>query len=169
MAHVTPTMNRLVADGINISHHYVFKYCSPTRTAIQSGRAPFHVNVLNCPPTYYNPAEPTSGCVNTPQQTSALRPIGDDCVYSYGCVTSAAGMARNMTGMAMKMSAAGYITHYFGKWVRQSLGIATVHAFAAAIAGVRLLRPFWCHVGRRNGNTRPHSSWSGILDGSQLL
>ena len=64
VAHVTPTMNRLVAEGINISHHYVFKYCSPTRTAIQSGRAPYHVNVINCPPTYYNPAQPTSGYVN---------------------------------------------------------------------------------------------------------
>lgn len=71
VAHVTPTMNRLVAEGINISRHYVFKYCSPTRTAIQSGRAPYHVNVLNCPPTYYNPAEPTSGCVDSTQHEHA--------------------------------------------------------------------------------------------------
>ena len=37
-------------------------------------------------------------------------------------------------GMAMKMSAAGYMTHFFGKWVRQSLDIPAVHIFAAAIA-----------------------------------
>ena len=55
-----------------------------------------HVNVLNCQPTVYNPANPTAG---------------------------AAGMARNMTGIAMKMSAGGYKTHYFGKW---DVGMATL-------------------------------------------
>ena len=65
------------------------KYCSPTRTAIQSGRNPYHVNPLNAAPEIYNPADPVSGM---------------------------AAMPRNMTGMAMKMAAAGYKTHMFGKW-----------------------------------------------------
>ena len=56
------------------------KYCSPTRTAIQSGRNPYHVNPLNAAPEIYNPADPVSGM---------------------------AAMPRNMTGMAMKMSAGG--------------------------------------------------------------
>ena len=70
-------------------HADVFKYCSPTRSAIQSGRAPYHVNVLNADPAVYNPNDPVAG---------------------------AAGVAREMTGMAMKLAAAGYATHFFGKW-----------------------------------------------------
>ena len=31
-------------------------------------------------------------------------------------VSGFAGIPRNMTGMAMKMAAAGYKTHMFGKW-----------------------------------------------------
>ena len=42
-----------------------------------------------------------------------------------GCfASSAAGMARNMTGIAMKMSAGGYKTHFFGKWVSVNLAEA---------------------------------------------
>lgn len=56
----------------------VYKYCSPTRSAIQSGRNPYHVNPLNAGPEIYNPQDPVSGMAAIP---------------------------RNMTGMAMKMSA----------------------------------------------------------------
>ena len=73
----------------------VYKYCSPTRSAIQSGRNPYHVNPLNAGPEIYNPADPVSGMAAIP---------------------------RNMTGMAMKMSAGGYSTHMFGKW---DAGMAT--------------------------------------------
>ena len=59
------------------------RYCSPTRCAIQSGRAPYHVNVLNAAPDVFNPADPAAG---------------------------AAGMAREMTGIAVKMAAAEYQT-----------------------------------------------------------
>jgi arylsulfatase A-like enzyme len=88
-------MNALVKEGIEMDRHYVYKYCSPTRTAIQSGRNPYHVNPLNAAPEIYNPADPVSGM---------------------------AAMPRNMTGMAMKMSAGGYKTHMFGKW---DVGMAT--------------------------------------------
>ena len=57
--------------------------------SLQSGRNPYHVNPLNAAPEIYNPADPVSGM---------------------------AAMPRNMTGMAMKMSAGGYKTHMFGKW-----------------------------------------------------
>jgi arylsulfatase B len=33
--------------GIEMDRQYVYKYCSPTRSAIQSGRNPYHVNPLN--------------------------------------------------------------------------------------------------------------------------
>ena len=77
-AHVTPTLDGMVKDGIELSHHYVFKYCSPTRSAIQSGRAPCHVNVLNAAPDVWEPSNPAAG---------------------------AAGMARQITAMSIKMAA----------------------------------------------------------------
>jgi hypothetical protein len=46
--------------GIELDRHYVFKYCAPTRSAIQSGRSPFHVNPLNSADVY-NDEDPVSG------------------------------------------------------------------------------------------------------------
>ena len=56
-------------------------------------------NPLNAGPEIYNPQDPVSGM---------------------------AAMPRNMTGMAMKMSAAGYLTHMFGKWCVASLSLSSV-------------------------------------------
>lgn len=47
----TPNMDRLVADGIILDRHYVYKFCSPTRSAFLSGRLPIHVNSKNMAPT----------------------------------------------------------------------------------------------------------------------
>ena len=81
-------MDALVAEGIDLAHSYVFYCCSPTRSSLQSGRNPVHVNVLNAAPDVWEPANPAAG---------------------------AAGMAREMTGMGIKMAAANYSTHFFGK------------------------------------------------------
>jgi len=91
----TPNLNTLVHEGIELNRQYVYKYCSPTRSALQSGRNPYHVNNINPDPTLYNPNDPVSGFSAIP---------------------------RNMTGMATKMAAAGYKTHAFGKW---DAGMAT--------------------------------------------
>ena len=77
----TPTMDSLVGAGLDFANSYVFYCCSPTRSAIQSGRNPIHVNVLNADPSTFNASDPVAG---------------------------AAGVARNFTGMATKMAAAGY-------------------------------------------------------------
>jgi arylsulfatase I/J len=37
---MTPNMNALVKEGIELDRHYVYKYCSPTRTAIQVRKTP---------------------------------------------------------------------------------------------------------------------------------
>ena len=71
-------------QGVILERHYVFKYCSPSRCALQSGRNPTHVNVLNSPIQQHNARDAQGG-----QQ----------------------GMPLNMTGIAEKMSAAGYATH----------------------------------------------------------
>ena len=51
----TPNMNELVKTGIELNRQYVYKYCSPTRSALQSGRNPYHVNNINPDPTLHNP------------------------------------------------------------------------------------------------------------------
>jgi arylsulfatase I/J len=91
----TPVMDALVAEGIELDQAYSFKFCSPTRSALQSGRFPTHVNVLNDDMDIFNPKDPVSGF---------------------------AGIPRNMTGMATHMKAGGYATHQTGKW---DAGMAT--------------------------------------------
>ena len=86
---VTPHLDALAASGAILSRYYAFRFCSPTRSAIQTGRSPIHVNVLNSDIMQHNPADPQGG---------------------------AAGAPRNMTGLASKLKGAGYSTHLFGKW-----------------------------------------------------
>jgi len=85
---VTPNIDGLVKVGVELNQGYVHKYCSPTRSSIQSGRLPFHVNVLNDDMAIWNKQDPISGF---------------------------AGVPRNMTTMAMHLSKAGYSTHMAGK------------------------------------------------------
>ena len=91
----TPNMDELALNGVKLERHYVHKFCSPTRCAIQSGRAPVHVNVINASPDVSNPADPVAGFAAIP---------------------------RNMTGIAHVMREAGYQTHIAGKW---DAGMAT--------------------------------------------
>ena len=86
---VTPNLDALAQGGVLLDRHYVFKYCSPSRCALQSGRNPVHVNVLNDKIVLHNPADTVSG-----QQ----------------------GIPRNMTTIAAKMKSAGYATAAVGKW-----------------------------------------------------
>jgi arylsulfatase A-like enzyme len=41
----------------------VYQYCSPSRSSLQSGRNPIHVNVLNADMAVHNPNDTVSGCV----------------------------------------------------------------------------------------------------------
>ena len=85
----THNLDALAREGIILDRHYVFKYCSPSRCALQTGRNPIHVNVLNTPTTQHNAADPESG-----QQ----------------------GAPVHMKGLAQKLAGAGYATHAYGKW-----------------------------------------------------
>ena len=92
---VTPNIDSLVKQGLELDQHYVFKVCSPSRSCLMSGRLPIHVNDQNISPDYYNPNDPVSG-------------------YS--------AIPRNMTGLATKLKEGGYATHQVGKW---DAGMAT--------------------------------------------
>jgi len=91
----TPVMDGLVKSGIELDRAYSYQFCSPTRSALQSGRLPTHVNTKNLGTGVWNPADPVSGF---------------------------SGIPRNMTGMATVMKRAGYATHQAGKW---DAGMAT--------------------------------------------
>ena len=84
----TPNIDSLVKEGLQLDQHYVYNWCSPSRSAFLSGRLPIHVNDQSCE-ICYNPDDPVSG---------------------YG------GIPRNMTVIAAKMKEAGYATHQVGKW-----------------------------------------------------
>ena len=101
----TPNLDALAASGAILTRNYVFKYCSPTRTSIQTGRNPIHVNVLNSDVMQHNAADPVGGFEGAP---------------------------RNVTFIAAKLKSAGYQTHAVGKWhVRhppaQGKGHAALH------------------------------------------
>lgn len=67
----------------------MYRICSPSRCALQSGRNPVHVNVLNSDMEQHNEADPLGG-------------------YQ--------GIPLNMTTVARKLSNGGYATHAVGKW-----------------------------------------------------
>lgn len=91
----TPNIDSLVKQGLQLDQHYVFNWCSPSRSAFLSGRLPIHVNDVTTSETAYNPKDPVSGFD---------------------------GIPRNMTGIAAKLKEAGYATHQVGKW---DAGMAT--------------------------------------------
>lgn len=86
----SPNMHALLESGIELDRNYVHKFCSPTRSAIQSGRNPIHVNANNFAMTRFDPKNPLTGI---------------------------SGVAVNMTGFAQRLSEAGYKHRSFaGKW-----------------------------------------------------
>eukprot|EP01084_Bolivina_argentea_P005906 11161_1 len=44
---VSPNIDQLVKEGLELNRHYVYFYCSPTRASFQSGRLPVHVGIAD--------------------------------------------------------------------------------------------------------------------------
>ena len=74
---------------MELDQHYAFRYCSPSRCSLLSGRLPIHVNDKNAPVKIYNPNDTVSGF---------------------------AGIPRKMTTISEKLKSVGYATHQVGKW-----------------------------------------------------
>ena len=86
---VTPRMAALAREGILLSRHYTFMYCSPSRSAFHTGRNPIHVNVWNDDLRVSNASEPQWG---------------------------QGGIPRSMTGLAAKLAEKSYRSAHVGKW-----------------------------------------------------
>ena len=84
---VTPALAALLSDGIELDNFRTFKYCSPSRSAFQTGRNPIHVTVVNGGTDLNNPSDPVSGWT---------------------------GIPTNMTSIAEKLRGAGYRAHATG-------------------------------------------------------
>ena len=79
----TPNLAALAGNGTLLDRLYGHKFCGPSRAAIQSGRLPIHVNVLDAPLDSHNPQDAQGGFF---------------------------GIPRNMTGIAAKLKSAQYST-----------------------------------------------------------
>lgn len=53
---VTPTLDALVKDGLLLDRQYVHPMCTPTRSSLQTGRLPVHVQLKLA-----NPCNPHAG------------------------------------------------------------------------------------------------------------
>jgi hypothetical protein len=126
----TPTMDSLVRVGLEFTNSYVFYCCSPTRSAIQSGRNPIHVNVVNADPNIYNESDPVSG---------------------------AAGIARNFTGVATKMAAAGCALIHLVPLLKSKWSCADPDLLTTDSCGASRLDTLCRQVGCRNGLAGPHA------------
>ena len=50
---VTPNIDSLVKQGLELDQHYVFKLCSPSRCSLLTGRLPIHVDDNSIHPANY--------------------------------------------------------------------------------------------------------------------
>ena len=86
---LTPNLHSLLKNGIELDRLYSFKYCSPSRSAIQTGRNPISVNVQNVVPEVSNSQDKIGGWQGIPTE---------------------------MTGIATILQRANYSTNIVGKW-----------------------------------------------------
>jgi hypothetical protein len=101
---LTPHMEELVAHGVELDRAYSFKFCSPSRCSLLSGRLPLHVSMSN-------QRAPTSN--------------RNDTVSGFG------GIPANMTTLGSLMRRAGYRTAMVGKWYDACCARATANAAMA--------------------------------------
>jgi hypothetical protein len=115
---VTPNLDQLVASGIELDRFYTYKFCSPSRSSLMTGRFAQHVNMHNLALTV-----PRHGIPVEVKKTHLLRHLMLKMIIL-------PRQARNkhrenskkkcallqMTTIASKLKTAGYATHAVGKW-----------------------------------------------------
>ena len=69
----TPNIDAIFGDdGVTLTRHYTYKFCAPTRSALQSGRLPVHVNTVNAEPECRNPDDLVSGYAGIPRNMTTI-------------------------------------------------------------------------------------------------
>lgn len=135
----TPNIDALVASGIRLDRFYAHKFCSPTRSALQTGRSPYMVNVLNSDIGQSNPDDPVSGFQGVP---------------------------RNMTGIATKLKGMGYATHQVGKWHAGSKSHCTQQLCQRRASNYPNLKP---ETHPNSGHPRSHAPRTRLRHESPIL
>lgn len=100
----TPHLDALVSEGVRLTRHYVHRFCTPSRTSLQSGRLPVHVNT--------GLGNPCSDDTGIPQNMTGLA----EHLKAAGYVTAMAGKwDAGMATPAHTPQGRGYDTslHYF--------------------------------------------------------
>lgn len=113
---LTPHVDALRRRGITLERHYAFQYCSPSRSALLSGRNPISVNVQNVVPEVSNKHDPIGGWQGIPTE---------------------------MTGLAAVLKKAGYTTRAVGKW---DVGMATASHHHPRARGFDSWTGYWHHA-----------------------
>jgi arylsulfatase B len=72
---LTPAIDALRSQGVELTRNYAYKFCSPSRSSLLSGRLPVHVNELNYPDIGPNAGVP----VNMTTIASKLSAAGYAC------------------------------------------------------------------------------------------
>eukprot|EP01052_Picozoa_sp_SAG31_P065926 SAG31_NODE_24727_length_475_cov_0.960106_1_plen_129_part_10 len=90
-----------------LERHYVYEYCSPTRSALLSGRLPVHVNTINEAPTA------TSGGVHLGMSTIAE--VLAAPMAAPRRIASAIIILISYFYLQM-LTGVGYAAHQVGKW-----------------------------------------------------
>lgn len=142
----TPHVDALLAEGVELDRFYTYKICSPSRCAIQTGRNPIHVNVVNVPPEVYNPNDRVAGYQGAPTA---------------------------MTFMAKKLKQQQYATHFVGKY---DVGMATeLHhpknrGFDSFYGYFHHSNAYWQQTVERCGKTPVRDLWryNATFDGPAL-
>merc|ERR1719375_1275315 len=70
----TPNIDRLATEGVRLEKYYVQHVCSPTRSALMTGRYPFRTGLQHC--TTLHPGSEAHIPAESPTLAEALRGVG---------------------------------------------------------------------------------------------